>query len=120
MAESPHVPSVHRFSRPWALSLATLGAMLAIQLGSVLLWRDRLPDPVATHWTGTGVADGTGSLATHLILGVATLGRPGVLVPLAARSLAGRRSAESLLSALGNGLLVANRRYAAFRDGGAA
>ncbi len=83
-----------------------MGTMVAIHLSSSLLWRERLPEPMATHWSGTGVADGTGSLATYLLLGVFTLVLPGILVPFAARAMAGSRAGEPLLSGLGNGLLV--------------
>lgn len=106
MAEPPSIASPHRFGRLWALSLATTLTMAAIHLGSTLLWRGRLPDPVATHWDGAGIADGTGSLATWLLTGVFTIGLLGVLMPLGARSIPGNRTGTPLLAGLGNGLLV--------------
>ena len=101
-------PAPARTPRLWALALSTLGVVLAAHLGSSLLWRGRLPDPVATHWGATGVADGTGSLTTHVLVGAFTLVVLGILMPVAARSLAGAagRSGVPLMAGLGNSLVV--------------
>jgi hypothetical protein len=109
MTASPNPPpDSARPPRLWALSLSTLGIVLAAHLGSSLLWRSRLPDPVATHWGGSGVADGTGSLATHVLVGAFTLVLLGILMPVSAGSLAGAagRSGVPLMAGLGNSLVV--------------
>lgn len=109
MIASPNPPSAPaRRPRLWVLALSTLGVVLAAHLGSSLLWRGRLPDPLATHWGATGVADGTGSLATHVLVGAFTLVLPGILMPVAAGSFAGAagRSGVPLMAGLGNGLVV--------------
>ena len=43
---------------------AVLASLLASAIGAALVWssRDRLPDPIATHWGVDGVADGFGTL----------------------------------------------------------
>ncbi|MFI8524755.1 DUF1648 domain-containing protein [Promicromonospora sukumoe] len=41
-------------------------SLLALAAGLVLSWRDSLPDPVATHWSGGGGADGFMSLGTFV------------------------------------------------------
>lgn len=109
MAASPYPPPAPaRMPRLWALALSTLGVVLAAHLGSSLLWRGRLPDPVATHWGATGVADGTGSFGTHVLVGAFTLVLLGILMPVAAGSFAGAagRSGVPLMAGLGNGLVV--------------
>ncbi len=66
MTASPNPqPPTARTPRLWALSLTTLGIVLVAHLGSSLLWRVRLPDPAATHWGGSGVADGTNAGPGH-------------------------------------------------------
>lgn len=85
-----------------------MGAALLLHgFSTVLLW-NRLPRPVATHWGIGGVADGTGSIWMHLLMGAFTIVLLGVIMPLAAgrgRSQGGR-SGEPLLAGLGNGLIV--------------
>ena len=66
-------PAPHRRSTA-ALALGVPVATTAIAATFALAWRDRLPDPVASHWGPQGT-DGTSSL-------------PGLLVPLAAMTLA--------------------------------
>ncbi len=44
-------------------------AVLASGVGLALSWRDRLPDPVATHW-GTEGVDGVGSLGSSVTVAV--------------------------------------------------
>ncbi|MEV8631899.1 DUF1648 domain-containing protein [Streptosporangium sp. NPDC051023] len=39
----------------------------AVLIGVPLVFRDRLPDPLATHWNGTGVPDGHMSFAANLL-----------------------------------------------------
>ena len=109
MTASPNPPPVPaRTPRLWTLSLSTLGVVLAAHLGSSLLWHGRLPDPLATHWGISGVADGTGSLTIHVLVGAFTLVLLGILVPVSARSLAGAagRSGVPLMAGLGNALVV--------------
>ncbi len=109
MTASPNPPPARvRTPRVWPLSLSTLGIVLAAHLGSSLLWRSRLSDPVATHWGGSGVADGTGSLTTHVLVGAFTLVLLGILMPVSASSLAGAagRSGVPLMAGLGNCLVV--------------
>lgn len=49
-----------------ALALGLLpAAVLAATVGYVVAVRDRLPDPIATHFAPGGEVDGTGSLAVH-------------------------------------------------------
>lgn len=104
----PPAPTRTRAPRLWPLSLATTGIVLALHLGTTLLWRGRLPDPVATHWGGSGVADGTGSLTTHVLLGAFTIVLIGILIPVSAGTVsgAGNRSGVPLLAGFGNGLVV--------------
>ena len=44
--------------------------LLVVALGVLLqvLWIPRLPDPVATHWSGSGGPDGFGSIGTNILL----------------------------------------------------
>ncbi|MFF5791057.1 DUF1648 domain-containing protein [Paeniglutamicibacter sp. NPDC012692] len=105
MPGTTHAP---RISRLWILSLVTMGTALLIHVLSTALWWNRLPRPVATHWGFNGVADGTGSIWMHLILGAFTIVLLGVVMSLASgpgRS-RGMRGGEPLLAGLGNGLLV--------------
>ncbi len=105
MAESMHR---NRSSIFWALSLGTTGAAIAAHVLALLIWHDRLPDPMATHWNGAGVTDGTGSFIFQLVIGAVTLAFMGVLVPLCSLVTPGpgKTSGVPLLAGLGNGLLV--------------
>lgn len=65
---------------PAAVTLAAVTAMV--------MWRDDLPDPVATHWGAGGAVDGFGSLTTMFVLvPVLTLGLPALLTLTALPSL---------------------------------
>ena len=92
----------------WPLSLGTLGAALLVQVFSMVLLKDRLPDPLATHWNGAGIADGTGSFTGFLWLSLGTLIFLGLIVPLSSlgtpKKPAG--SGQPWLAGIGNGLLV--------------
>ncbi|MFJ6417293.1 DUF1648 domain-containing protein [Paeniglutamicibacter sp. NPDC091659] len=105
MAEYTHR---NRSSIFWALSLGTMGAAMAAHVLALLTWHGRLPDPMATHWNGAGVADGTGSFAFQLVIGAVTLAFIGVLMPLCSFVTPGpgKTSGVPLLAGLGNGLLV--------------
>lgn len=98
-----------RSSLPWKLSLGTTGIAVLAHVLPLLVLRDRLPDPLATHWNAAGVADGTGGFLSHLLIGVFTLIFIGLLMPLSAmvKPSPGKTSGEPLLAGLGNGLLVA-------------
>lgn len=52
-----------RTSLRWALALAATAAPTAVVLATYAAWRDRLPDQMATHWSGSpnGVPDGFSS-----------------------------------------------------------
>ena len=93
----------------WPLSLGTLGVALLVQVFSMVLLNDRLPDPLATHWDGAGIADGTGSFTGFIWLSMGTLIFMGLIVPLSSLSTP-KKSAGSgrpWLAGIGNGLLVA-------------
>lgn len=98
-----------RSSLPWKLSLGTTVVAVLAHVLPLLVLRDRLPDPLATHWNAAGVADGTGGFPSHLLIGVLTLMVIGLLMPLSTmvKPSPGKTSGEPLLAGLGNGLLVA-------------
>lgn len=92
----------------WPLSLGTLGVTLVVQVFSMVLLKDRLPDPLATHWNGAGIADDTGSFDGFLWLSIGTLIFLGLIVPLSSLSTPKKSagSGQPLLAGIGNGLLV--------------
>jgi len=58
-----------------ALAVPTVFTVASLSL--VLAWKDQLPDPIATHWGGSGGPDGYGSFATAVIAGaILGLGLP--------------------------------------------
>lgn len=71
--EATPVPVPHRRTTT-ALALGVPAALAAVTVAVALSWRDRLPDPVASHWGPDGI-DGSSSLV-------------GLLVPLVAMTLA--------------------------------
>lgn len=92
----------------WPLSLGTLGVALLVQVFSLLMLKDRLPDPLATHWNGSGIADGTGSFTGFLWLSIGTLIFMGLLIPLSSLSTPKKSAGtgQPWLAGIGNGLLV--------------
>lgn len=114
MPEPSKPPPAPRSRRLWVLSLATMGLVLLCHVLGTILWRDRLPDPLAIHWSGSGVADGTGSIWTHLLVGAFTIVLLSVVMPFGARSLSaasstslrGNRAGEPLMAGLGNAMVV--------------
>ena len=93
----------------WPLSLGTLGATLLVQVFSMVMLKDRLPNPLATHWNGAGIADGTGSFTGFLWISMGTLIFMGLIVPLSSLSTPKKSagSGQPWLAGIGNGLLVA-------------
>lgn len=72
-----------------ATTLTTLVAPVAVLAATVAVaraWEPRLPDPVATHWSGSGAPDGFGSLTSLLVIPVVV----GVLLALGLWALAFR------------------------------
>lgn len=67
--------------------------LLVVALGVLLqaVWIPRLPDPVATHWSGSGGPDGFGSIGTNILLtaivgvGVVVLFAAILMLPRGAR-----------------------------------
>ena len=56
-------------------------------------WRAELPDPIATHWDGSGVPNGFGSLTSSMVMtGVAGMGVP---VLIGGSALAGAKKAAT-------------------------
>ncbi len=62
MTTHPTQPKARRFVE---LFLVPFAGLMALRL-PVMLWQDRLPDPVASHWGPGGVADGSMSVGTAL------------------------------------------------------
>lgn len=54
-----------------ALALLALIVPLLVMLITWMLWREELPDEIASHWTGVGAADGT--LATQTAFSIALI-----------------------------------------------
>jgi hypothetical protein len=89
-------PKAHR------VALASLAAAAAILLAGVLvawLWRHDLPDPVATHWSGSKVPDGFGRLMPTAWGVLGGLGLPTCALMAAIGWLAGRTAAIRRLMA---------------------
>lgn len=78
---------------------------VAVALALVLpvVWRDRLPDPLAIHWGLGGTPDGWGAWALDLAL-IAALTAVAGLVPLLAARRARARIAAQVMVAVGNGV----------------
>ena len=47
----------------WAAAVTVAALPLLVMVGTVLAWRERLPDPLPTHWGAVGRVDGVTSLA---------------------------------------------------------
>lgn len=71
----------------WALALSALSLPAFAIAGTALLWRDALPDRIATHWSDLGAADGDAPtvivFAVALVVAVAAAIAAVVLVSLA-------------------------------------
>lgn len=97
-------PRVAREAGAAVLLLAAPAAIVLARLGL----GDEVPDPVATHWSGAGTADGSTALATYTVT-VAVLAALAALAGLAV--LVGRRGrvgrAESVAVAAWAGALLA-------------
>ncbi len=83
----PTSPVPHRAAST-VLTLAVPAVLLIAATAVALAWRDRLPDPVASHWGPDGV-DGTSSLAALLAL-LPALGVPFSVLAWAIAFFAGR------------------------------
>lgn len=59
-ARTPAQPRIDPVGLVFALALPLIGA--ALILATTALWADRLPDPLATHWSGSGDPDGYSGL----------------------------------------------------------
>lgn len=67
----------HQSWRWWIAALVASLPFLFV-IGSYLLWRDRLPDPLPSHWGADGKVDGTTSL-TGTVTAMAVMARVGSL-----------------------------------------
>lgn len=72
-------------SRPaGSLVVAALVSMVALASSAALVWswRAGLPDPVATHWSGSGAPDGFSPGGQALLLQTGTMAAAVLLVSL--------------------------------------
>ncbi|MBT2383776.1 hypothetical protein J7E86_09290, partial [Streptomyces sp. ISL-11] len=122
-------PATYR--RSVAVVLAPYLLCCAVFLTVLLVLRDRLPDPVATHFTGGGRADGHTSLGALPYVALGLLVVPGAVLTACAVALNGGRAGgkpgvrpvtalaygvAGLLAVLLTGLLVVNARAASAED----
>ncbi|NLF04265.1 MAG: hypothetical protein GX593_04585 [Actinomycetales bacterium] len=68
---TPTPPPRHRLAAALWTLVVPVGISLA-GLALTLSWRDRLPDPIVTHWGPTG-ADGFGTLTPHVVAPLAVM-----------------------------------------------
>ncbi|MEK9536508.1 MAG: DUF1648 domain-containing protein [Aquiluna sp.] len=62
------------------LSAVPAVVFLGFSLWALTLNQDeRLPDPLATHWSAAGTADGFASFETHLTWALVAMGSPGLI-----------------------------------------
>ena len=77
MAEVGRDSVVRRFV---FVALVAPGVLTAVTLGLLFAWRAELPQPIATHWGGSGGPDRFGSLATAYVVSlVLGLGLPALV-----------------------------------------
>lgn len=75
----------HRTSGARRMVAAIAGALpLAVVAVSWILWQEKLPTELASHWSGTGEPDGFMSTSAALAVGLALTGIPAVVGLIAA------------------------------------
>lgn len=62
----------HTYAGQVAISALCALSLLGVAAGLALSWRDSLPDPIASHWSGTGAPDGFMSLGAFVTALVVT------------------------------------------------
>lgn len=77
--------------RAWLTMAVPVVAVTVVALILLAVWRDALPDPVATHFEGAGRADGFSSLSTVMLI-VGLIGVGALLIGGAVCGVAGPRA----------------------------
>ena len=78
-------PATASRARRLAIPAAIILACVVVSVGTLLAWRDRLPEPMATHFGVGGQADGFMSRSTNLVTSLLmTLIVPAVLLAASA------------------------------------
>ncbi len=80
MTEVQQMTSATRRVAAGIVGLLPLGAVAV----TWLMWQDKLPDELASHWTDTGAPDGFMGTASALGLGLALTGIPGAIALVSA------------------------------------